>query len=378
MKLKPYRSPFIYHDENDKDHLYRGIKEHEIKLLSKIVGLKNLVEHEILDDTIEIGGKIVRLAKMKKVPADIRIQELTKKQSKKLLCDQVDLCVSALENGVCAHDISESNILYWAGKSYFTDLNAFSNPNDSRGMTFSYVRLSYMVNRYLAGNNVVKSSVHANHKSIKLYKDWTAENWTPNQDIGLWKRFQKYIHNFKVEEAKKTHWSDEYAHDKEKLKENEKLKIVTDIMKDIKCESLLDIGTNKGYYIDTLKDKFNRLIGFDCDHRCIDLAEKQYGNNKTTFVTFGIESFFNDNTNMIDRYKSDFVLALAVTHHFATNKINVKKAAQTICDLSNEKILIEDIDNGHIYHEIFIENGFKKIDQRNSSPSNRKLSLWSK
>lgn len=370
--------PFIYEDEDDKCHLYRGIKDHEIDLLSKIPNINNIVNYEILNETIEIGGKIVRLAKMERIPADIRIQELTKKQAKKLLCDLIDLCVATLEKGICVCDISESNIIYWAGKSYFIDLNAFSNPNGSRGMTFSYVKMSYMVNRYLAGNRLIKSSVNADHITIKSYKDWTAKNWTLNQDIGLWKRFQEYVHNYKVEESKKTHWSDEYAYDKEKLKENEKLKIVVDMTKDIKCESLLDIGTNKGYYIDLLKDKFNRLIGFDCDHRCIDLAEKQYGNNKTTFVTFGIESFFDNNTNMINRYKSDFVLALAVTHHFATNKIDVNKAAQTICDLSNEKILIEDIDNGHRYHEVFIKNGFKKIDQRNSSPSKRKLSLWSK
>jgi len=378
MTLTSISPPFIFEDDQDPEHVYRGIKDHEIKLLEKIGDIHTLVDFEILDERVEVGGSKIRLARMKRVPADIRIQELTKKQAKKLLCDQIDLCVDVLKCGVCLSDISESNIIYWAGKSYFIDLNAFADPVSRRGMPYAYVKMSYMVNRYLGDKTCIGSSVNADHKTIRGYKDWTAHNWTPDQDINLWQRFQEYVHNYPITEAKKTHWSDEYAHDEEKLRENKKMKIVADMLKQVKGYSVLDIGTNKGYYLDIVKDKFDRLIGFDCDDRCINLAEQQCGDDKTTFVKFGIEDCFGDRTKREERYRSDVVLALAVTHHFATNRISAQKAATAIAKMANKTILIEDIDNGHMYRGVFEAAGFKRVDRRDSDPCRRKLTLWSK
>lgn len=101
MNLYSISPPFIFGNKDDPGFVYRGIKEHELEYLMLIKGLKNLVQFEILDETINISGKESRLLRIERVPADIRIQELTKKQAKKLLCDQIDLCIECIKNGVC-------------------------------------------------------------------------------------------------------------------------------------------------------------------------------------------------------------------------------------------------------------------------------------
>lgn len=378
MILKSTHPPFIFEDDKDPGYVYRGMKDKELKFLDVISGMDNVVDFEVLDDTIDINGKSSRLVRIKKVPADIRIQELTLKQAKKLLCDQIDLCVECIKSGICLADIHESNILYWAGKSYFIDLNAFSNIDGHKGLPFSYVKMAYMVNKYLGLKNEIKSSIYADHITIKSYNDWSAHNYSNAQDLELWLDFRNYVHSYKIANAKSTHWSDEYANDDDKLKENKKTKIVNSIISHIKEYSILDVGTNKGYYLNMFNNNYERLIGFDCDGKCIDIAESKYGNSKTTFVKFNIEFLFGNTNKIIDRYKSDMVLALAVTHHFSTNMVNATEAASTLALLSSKYILIEDIDNIDIYESVFSEAGFNKIKTVDSDPPRRKLSLWLK
>ncbi|GAG68442.1 unnamed protein product, partial [marine sediment metagenome] len=162
----------------------------------------------------------------------------------------------------------------------------------NRGPAYSYVKLAYLYNRYLKGNMAIKSAADASHVTIKKYKDWTSKNYSEHANLAKWKEFKKVIQDTKTANAPKTHWSEEYARDESKFKDNEKLKIVLPFIERTHGGTLLDVGSNKGYYCDILKSHYDHLVGFDIDERCIDVAEQKYGSDKCAFSKISIDQLF--------------------------------------------------------------------------------------
>jgi len=384
MKYKPLIGLFLFTVGGDKNNIYRsGLREEEMMLINKIKDHPMILPLEDTGDTMTIGNSKridCPVYKIPRLPYEVRIQDLTKKQVKKMLVDLVDFCIYCLEKEVCVWDISESNILYWNGKTYFVDFDAFSTLDDKhRSAYYGFVKFSYLFNRYLKGNNRLTSAEQADHITIRGYKDWTSDQVGKNfNDISLWKEFKKVIENTN-DKAINSHWADEYATDEEKVKENQKVKITEDLLKPTHGGSVLDIGTNKGYYLNIIKENYDYLMGFDVDDKCIDMAEEKYGCDKIGFTKLAMNDFFFGSrvtNSRIKRFKSDLVIALAVTHHFKNSGVDTEKAAQAIADLSNKWILIEDIENQFVYKTNFENNGFELFKRVDSYPSSRKLSLW--
>jgi 2-polyprenyl-3-methyl-5-hydroxy-6-metoxy-1,4-benzoquinol methylase len=383
MIYEPLIGLFLFTKKGDKNHIYRsGLREEEIKILQKIKNHPMIPNFIDTGDVMTIGNsKRVNcpVFKIDKIPYELRIQDLTKKQRKKMLLNLIDLITYCLKKEICIWDVSESNVLYWNGKVYYVDLDGFSSIHDKhRNMHYSFVKLSYMFNKYLKDNYILTNNTQANHITIKKYKDWTSRQTRNFNDINLWIEFKKVVSDVNCV-ASNSHWADNYAVDDAKVKENNKVLIVKDLLKPTYGGTVLDIGTNKGYYLDIIKDNYEYLIGFDIDDKCIDLAEEKYGCNKIAFTKLAMNDFFSGSRltdSRITRFKSDLVLALAVTHHFKNSNVDAKKSAQAMCDLSDKWILIEDIENQSIYSSIFKNNGFSIFKSVASYPSSRSLTLW--
>jgi hypothetical protein len=379
LEYEKYLGLFVYTKKGDNNNLYRcGLSADKLEFLNKIKSSDTLIKFEETDDVIDDKPN-PKFYKMPKLACEIRIQDVTKKTAKKMLCDLIDFIIHCLNNGVCVWDVSESNFLYYNGKTYWVDLDAFSNINDEhKNYYYTFVKVSYLFNKYIKKNLSIQNAESANCETIAVYQDWTTVRLGSNfNNPALWSEFKDIIINTDSS-AGSTHWSKEYASNHHNISEDKKAKIVQKIIKPAYGGMLLDVGANKGYYLNLLKDNFDTLIGVDTDEECINIASNEYMSDKINFVNFGIQDFNQVPDMRITRFKSDIVMCLALTHHLHNMQMNPTVSAKTLCDLSSKWILIEDIKDIPAYIDEFIKNGFKLYDRVKSYPSDRFLSLWSR
>ena len=374
MNFTKYLDHRLFTIDNDKNNLYRAIRPEDEWMLSIIeIEKDTFINFSKTDHKIIVGGLNCNVVKIPKLPFQIRIQELTSRQSLEVIKFLINSVISCKKHDCTIYDIHEGNILWW-NKPIFIDLDAISVWNHSN-CALSFVRICYLMYKYVFKRDI-KSHEDACFEMLKTQGGWAAEQINRRfDDILLWNEFKNIVDSIKLPEHNKSLWSDDYAvSSAEELKNNPKIKKVIDMVPD--GESMLDIGCNKGYMSYYFNKKFKYKLGFDNDESCIDKIKP---NENSNFACFGIDNFKKIEPIPInERFHADVVLALAVVHHFESIGLTIDYIANTISKLSKKHILIEDITNYEEYDKIFIKNGFSIVNRIESYPAKRMLTLWKK
>ncbi len=119
---------------------------------------------------------------------------------------------------------------------------------------------------------------------------------------------------------------------------------IKNIEKDV--DSVVDLAGNEGFFTKLIAENTNiskiRLV--DYDSNAIDVAYNMYFNSKLNRVSVSVLNFIFtlDIENTINRYKSDLVIALAVTHHLIlTQKYSLDVVLERLEMYTNKYVFVE-------------------------------------
>lgn len=161
---------------------------------------------------------------------------------------------------------------------------------------------------------------------------------------------RKKIKSFRL--AKKTTWGkyhqkSGYINSSNEIHLTPRMKYITNIVTELNQKSILDIAGNQGALSRTFakSNMFDSIICIDYDTSAVDtlLLSKQPDEN-FYIACFDIMSEIIDIISSCrkSRFKSDIVLALAVTHHLIlTQNFSIGSILKTICEYSKKYALIE-------------------------------------
>ena len=379
-KMEIFSGPIKF-DPNDGEHFYRVLSNDFIDNLKK-VKTKTLINYEIISQYSDTHF----IVKTKRLPYQVKIQEVTKQYALQTIKDLILDNISCLEQSCIISDIHEGNILYWWKdnkplQTYYIDLDGIFEAT-LNWCQIAYIRTVYLLYKYAMGMNI------PNHDcliadTIKNYSnDWYTtildKDFTKKE---IWLEILDHVNSIKLEQnTAYAEWFDNYALiSEQELATKPKIKPSIEILTEIanKNYTLLDIGCNKGYITSLLSDKYKYLAGIDIEDKCIEHAIKIHSQQNLIFSKVDIRLFSESNVlPAIKRYESDVVVILALTHHLNTLKIDAIQSAKTMVNLARKYIFIEDIADIPSYHNTFKESGFKCVKECESYPSDRKLTLW--
>tara|TARA_R100001244_G_scaffold25113_4_gene25597 strand:+ start:58562 stop:59731 length:1170 start_codon:yes stop_codon:yes gene_type:complete len=371
-------STLFYH----KEKLYRGLQSRELQFLDAISSCKYTQPYSKTDIKLRWGKELRTVIEHPIIEHLIKIQELTCKQSLKIVVGLCEMNVELLKKGIVLFDIHEGNIAYSRGEFVWLDYNAVAEI-DSNYASYSFVKLAYIINSYVFKKDVQGGYSKYNGKSVNGHGGWLANHhkrYKGNcQSKEFWDELLTWVKTIKLPQ-KKNHWYNNYSNImdvKHPEKVNPKAKIVSDLLDELEYKTVTDVACNKGYYtflaIDKQQGGVESAVGFDYVEPCIDDADGFDKSLPATFVYSDIERLIRNEYREIERYSSELVIALAIVHHI-TFKHEI--FAKLLANLTKKFLILEDINTAEVYEKALIKHGLELVKRISSYPGGRKLSLY--
>ena len=375
----PLTHNWLYVRDDDEDGLYRAVASDYLHVLKIANGADFYIPHELTDVRMDVYGphKACHVIRVRRLPFQVRIQELTRAQALRcvlFLVDFVRYCHAS--HGVMPADIHEGNLLWW-DRPYFVDYDAI-RPLTHAWAAYTFVRIAYLLYRYVLGHELLFHE-HFTFVQLRALDGWMSDQ-TERPDFtdpSIWTELRDVIADMQTPPPPATHWSSEYAIAKlDDLGANPKFAAILKLAPP--GRTMIDVGCNRGYTGHLLRDRYKYILGFDKDEGCIEGARPV---PEVNYACFGIEHLDYQTRRdeahpILGRFSADVVVALAVTHHFDTLKLPVSMVARVLAGLTKKHLLIEDIANVGDYNQQFREHGLVVADHCPSYPSGRTLTLW--
>ena len=143
MKFEPYSGYWVHRVEGDDEHFYRAVPDRDAHLIAHLETSPFFVPFERTDFRLVVGPNNCRVIKIKRLPFQVRIQELTRTQALQTVKFLVDFAIDNHRKGFTPDDIHESNVLWWDGP-VFVDLDALS-PLSHKSADLTFVRIAYLL-----------------------------------------------------------------------------------------------------------------------------------------------------------------------------------------------------------------------------------------
>lgn len=149
-----------------------------------------------------------------------------------------------------------------------------------------------------------------------------------------------------------------------------KQKNVYKLLKKLKPTTVLDFGCNIGWYSELAAREGAKVIALDVDEMSLTNLYKRVKKLQLTIQTALVDFVQGTASNITwpsaaDRFKSDMVLALALTHHLVfKNHLDFFTIAKELSKYSNKWLLVEFVppDDRYISHWIKTEHDWYKLD----------------
>ncbi len=356
----------------DPEWIYRALTKEGMQLLDYIkerVGFSKLrdfgyIYTEELNENID-HNKFKTIVRHKRVKPVIYPQEWTMKMWKDALGLFCDLNIKLREVGLSLHDAHPLNILFDNGKPTFIDFSSLRILSSNMNIPLhwhiefkKYFILPLLVHN-LGFKKLAESVIQEpNHGTFKQYYYFTpfvipmllidllyvtgylTKKWS------IYFKAVKFLSRINIVPPIKTQWTS-YSSSIGNWKE----KAVQEAI--LECEpfsSIFDIGGNKGTYTYSWAKKGKQVTVADIDEPSLDALRKKAHAEDIPLSTIKLNichptprlglGLLKDNA--FDRYASDVVAALALSHHLAFfNKLPFHAFANMIQHFSNKFIITE-------------------------------------
>jgi hypothetical protein len=365
---------------NDDKWIYRALTKEGEKLLqfiNKQVGFAQLheiglIRTEMVDENID-DDRFQVIVRHKRVHPVIYPQEWTIKMWKDALAMFCDLTINAKKLGLSIHDAHPYNILFDYGKPKFIDFGSLrilskNNIPVRWHIEFKkYFILPILVHTF-GFKKLAEYVIHEPNEGTFTQYYYFTPFVIPMLLVDLayiaalvtkqWSFYLKTVKSLaqiNIIPTIKTRWAN-YRSSTGNWKENAVKEAFT------YCEpfaTVFDIGGNKGTYTYDLAMNKKQVIVADIDEKSLEVLRKKAVADKLQIATIKLDichptprlglGLFKENA--FDRYASDVVVALAISHHLAFfNKLPFHAFSKILHDFSKKYILTEfvSLDDPHV------------------------------
>ena len=274
-----------------------------------------------------------------------------------------------------------------------------------RGLPLDFICEQLPLKSYLNISCFMHIHLHAKAKNDPSKKTTsTSAGFTTEKLEQLFSLLSSTIETWNSCLAFPNHWANYYEQDIESPEYlADKEETIERWIKEIKPESVLDLGANTGKFSEIASRYAKRVIALECDETCVDQIESLIneqkidnlytllGDLKETVPNLGLLG--KEHSSIYERAKSDLVMGLALTHHLLIpGMIPLELIVELFASLTNKYLIVEYIDaedskvkmlqktNARGYpskkeFELAIKRKFKLIESKNSNNSNRTVYL---
>ncbi|MBC8296020.1 MAG: 50S ribosomal protein L11 methyltransferase [Pelagibacterales bacterium] len=190
-------------------------------------------------------------------------------------------------------------------------------------------KISLKILIHIVGHSNLQNQNINNPKKIEK-KLKNIKKFQKSSYLFLLKQIKNWIENLKFKKSK-TIWENyENEHTYNKLEFEEKKIIVGNFVEKIKPEKLIDLGCNTGIFSEVAISKgATNVVGLDFDDNAISQAYKKSFEKKINFLPLVLNLanpspnqgwMQNERKGLIERFKSDALVALALEHHLVIGK----------------------------------------------------------
>ncbi len=420
-----------------KDGIYRGIRQEYADFYRKLIKSdkasslfeNGLVPGEEITDSSLHGFDLI--IKHRKIPFVSYISEWNAQMIKDaaLLICNLSRELARLE--LTIRDVHPWNVLFdLGGKPYFIDWGALCPLKDQKRWPHEVIRDWYLMPMYLkyvgkdslAKRLLMDTSTKIDPSDIsKLLRSWRSPikylDWkwkcfsmsigSKKMDSKYFDRIERIIDSIPIRVGK-TEWSDYTEEGKELTHDYSddwpiRIKSVYEILKQHKPSTVLDIGSNKGWFSELAEGIGSDVIAVDIDEESVIELYRRLKIKNRKILPLVMDFIFPTNSHGMlncypsaeDRFGSDMVMVLAVTHHLVFKRdLNFDVISSALAKFSKKWLLVEFVpaddihvnkwvaDSGQDYSWYNIENfidslrkDFRDFEIIESSPKPRKLVL---
>lgn len=359
----------------DSEWIYRALTEEGVHLLEYIkdrVGLSKLhdigiVKTEEVNDEID-NDNFKAIIRHKRIHPVIYPQEWTMKMWKDALALFCDLNIKLRKIGLKLHDAHPLNILFDNGKPVFIDFSSLRllSSNANIPLYWHTEFKKYFILPLLVHNlgfkklseSVIKEPNHGTFKQYYYYTPFVLPMllidivYVFGYLTKLWPIYfktVKFLSGINIVPPIKTQWTT-YSSSTGNWKERAVKEAISECEP---CSSIFDIGGNKGTYTYELAKNGKQVTVADIDEVSLEVLRKKSLANDVPLSTIKLNicqptprlglGLMKDNA--FERYASDVVIALALSHHLAFfNKLPFHAFANMVQDFSNKFIITEYVD----------------------------------
>lgn len=418
-----------------QDGIYRGIKKEYVEFYHKLINSSNaallfekgLIPGEEITDRVLPGFDLV--IKHHKIPYLSYVSEWNAQMIRDAALLICNLCRELTKLEMTIRDVHPWNILFdLGGKPVFIDWGALIPLKKQKIWPHKVIRDWYLVPMYLKyiGKDALAKCLLTDNSSTKepsdiskLLRSWKYPTkfleWKWNcfsmsigakrMDSIYFDRIERIIKSIPIRVGQ-TEWSDYSEEGREHSHQysdewSMRIKSVYGKLTQYKPRTVLDIGSNKGWFSELAEGMGSEVIAVDIDEESvIELYQKLKINNRK-ILPLVMDFIFPTNSHGMlncfpsaeDRLSSDMVMVLAVTHHLVFKRdLNFNVISSALAKFSKKWLLVEFVpaddihvnkwivDSGQDYSWYNIENfidslkkGFKDFEILESSPKPRKL-----
>ncbi|MDD6627677.1 MAG: hypothetical protein PUF03_05430 [Lachnospiraceae bacterium] len=370
-------------------NVYRGIYDEakndvmtmfEIGMIDELISKKLIPQTEIVD--LEVEGYCMVL-KHERIQSITYIQEWSFSMIQDAAIMILDLEKILLRYGFTLKDCHSYNVLFNKNRPMYVDLGSFVkfvNPGwavrefystyhqilEMMSLNSSIARErimlrcdfgvrynNYYINGIKTGDDYFDS---INEKIIKVSQNGNVEDF-----IKLIEKERREICDYKLfDKSEWGNYQDDYCENVSQVEgENGRFRYVVDICKDLNISSVLELGANQGVLSRTLAKIVNikRIYATDYDEIAVDKMYTYLKNEpEDSVLQKVVPAVYNFKTNIVpdislktfpERFKSDVVIALALTHHLIlAQHISIDSIFERMYSLTNKYLIVEYMPKG--------------------------------
>lgn len=215
---------------------------------------------------------------------------------------------------------------------------------------FYYLRLLRNLQKFKVDEILIVKNEKRKRKLLKVLMVLSKAGLIPNNNTNF-EKLEGRIRSIN-QPAVSTEWGEYHSNlsEQEIFKEGSRFNLIVEKVNILKIESVLEIAGNQGLLSEELSKNVHTVICSDIDERAVDFMYLRAKNRNAKIFPVILDFlspihqklYYAEANSVFKRYKSDAVLALALTHHLIlTRKTPIDNIFEALSKYTNRYLITE-------------------------------------